>query len=66
MASLYIYHFSTVVDFSSREVQLFYWTQELFVFYWTQEGLAQWLEHSVYNRGGASSSLIIGILLMAY
>ena len=29
IASLYIYYFSTVIVFSYREVQCFYWTQEL-------------------------------------
>ena len=31
IASLYIYQFSTVIDLSFREVQLFYWTKELLV-----------------------------------
>ena len=49
IASLHIYHLSTVVDFSS-----------------ILSSLAQWLEHSVYNRGVASSSLTTGILQVSY
>ena len=31
IASLYIYHFSTVIDFSSEKYSGFYWTQKLLV-----------------------------------
>ena len=55
---VYIYHFSTAVDFSSEKCSGSTGHRNSF--------LAQWLEHLVYNRGVASSSPIICILTVNF
>ena len=56
-ALLYIYNFSTVIDFSLNSTP----SQQ-----WILSCIAQWLEHWVCNPGVVSSSLTTGILTVNF
>ena len=69
--SLYIYHFSTVIDFSSEKYSgstghRNSWYQQRNLQQQLLSCITQWLEHWVCNPGVASSSLTIGILTVNF
>ena len=69
--SLYIYHFSTMIDFSSEKYSgstghRNSWYQQRNLQQQLLSCITQWLEHWVCNPGVASSSLTIGILTVNF